>query len=104
MVELQPSKLAIRVRFPLPAHLMNFRVYILYSNALDRFYAGFTARGSQRIKEHRRKHQGWTGQANDWLEVFSTPVETRAEAREFEKQIKARGAKRFLAGRKQTEG
>lgn len=82
---------------------MNFRVYILYSNSLDRFYAGFTARGSQRIKEHRQKHQGWTGQADDWAEVFSIFVEMREEARTLEKQIKARGAKRFLADQKQSE-
>jgi putative endonuclease len=75
---------------------MNFRVYILHSHTLDRFYTGFTAKGPLRARQHRRQHPGWTGQADDWVEVFSTPRETRAEARELEKQIKARGAQRFL--------
>ena len=78
---------------------MSFRVYILHSADLQRFYTGFTARGSQRTLEHRRKHAGWTGQARDWVEVFGTEVETRTEARALEKQIKARGAQRFLADR-----
>ena len=99
MVELQPSKLAIRVRFPLPAPRMSFRVYILHSRTLDRFYTGFTAKGPLRVRQHRRKHLGWTGQTQDWMEVFSAPVNTRAEARELEQQIKARGAQRFLAER-----
>jgi predicted GIY-YIG superfamily endonuclease len=65
---------------------MNFRVYILHSHALDQFYVGFTTLGPLRVRQHRRKHQGWTGQANDWLDVFSAPVETRAKARALEKQ------------------
>ena len=78
---------------------MSFRVYILYSADLQCFYTGFTARGSQRTLEHRRKHAGWTGQAQDWVEVLGVDVETRTDARALEKQIKARGAQRFLADR-----
>ena len=79
---------------------MAYRVYILHSAALGQFYAGFTAKGPMRVRQHRRKHAGWTGQAHDWVEVFHRPVETREAARALEKQIKARGAKRFLDERK----
>ena len=81
---------------------MAFRVYILHSDILDRFYTGVTAKGPLRTRQHRRKHDGWTGQASDWVEVFHCPVETRAEARVLERQIKARGAKRFLDDRRVT--
>ena len=75
---------------------MDFRVYILHSASLDRFYVGFTSKGTLRIRQHKQKHKGWTGQADDWQEVFHCSVDTREAARSLEKQIKARGAKRFL--------
>jgi len=77
-------------------HLMKYRVYILHPSTLDRFYTGHTEKGSLRTRQHRQKHKGWSGQVDDWTEVFSTYADTREDARTMEKQIKVRGAKRFL--------
>jgi putative endonuclease len=82
---------------------MSHRVYILQSVALDRYYVGITERGERRLQEHRSKHKGWTSQADDWTETYGCQVATRTEARELEKQIKARGAVRWLADRKRND-
>ena len=81
---------------------MNHRVYILHSDALDRYYVGITERGERRLQEHRSKHKGWTCQADDWTETYGCLAATRTEARALEKQIKARGAMRWLADRQRN--
>ena len=73
-----------------------FHVYILYSAQLGRFYTGHSKYHWKRQRQHRAKNTHWTGQANDWREVYDCRVDTRAEASALEKKIKARGAKRFL--------
>jgi putative endonuclease len=74
-------------------------VYILRSESLGRYYTGFSCDHWKRQRQHRSRHKGWTGQAADWQEVFCIQVATIREARALEKQIKARGAGRFLSER-----
>ena len=76
---------------------MTYRVYILHSASLNRYYVGFTRRETERIREHNRGKTYWTSRADDWQEVYTKEVATVAEARTLEKAIKSRGARRFLA-------
>jgi putative endonuclease len=76
---------------------MAFRVYILFSPALRRHYVGFSSHHARRVRQHRRKHEGWSAQAQDWTEVWNQEVPDRASARKLEVRVKARGARRFLA-------
>jgi putative endonuclease len=71
-------------------------VYILYSDALDRYYIGQSMYRSKRIRQHRREKKHWTRRADDWREVFCQKVQTRDDARTLEVTIKNRGAARFL--------
>jgi putative endonuclease len=76
---------------------MKFYVYILYSATLQQYYTGFSQYSGKRLRQHKREHKSWSARANDWEEVYSCSVSSRIEARNLEKKIKARGAKRFLA-------
>jgi len=76
------------------------KVYILYSDSLDRHYIGFSKFTQKRVRQHRAEKVHWTARASDWRLVWSREVVTVNDARSLEKQIKARGAKRFL---QQTE-
>jgi len=74
----------------------NYDVYILYSKQLNQHYIGFSGTPAKRLNQHITGQGAWTSQADDWQMVFSKWCKTRLEARNLEKQIKARGAKRFL--------
>ena len=82
---------------------MPVKVYILWSPSRQRYYVGFSARGNQRLQEHRPGHTYWTSHADDWQQVWERVVGTREEARVWERKIKSRGAKRFLDATPQAE-
>ena len=71
-------------------------VYILYSAALDQFYAGLSRHPQRRLKQHLRGQSPWTSRAGDWVMVYQSRCDTMAEARAMEKRIKQHGARRFL--------
>jgi putative endonuclease len=75
---------------------MNRCVYILYSCSLKKYYTGFSGFPGKRERQHRSGQTYWTSRANDWEQVWSQAVGSREEARRLERQIKARGAARFL--------
>ena len=81
---------------------MHVHAYILWSASLHRHYVGFSARGQQRLQEHRNGHTDWTSRTNDWQSVWEQAVGTSAEARVLERKIKARGAQRFLVSLRQS--
>jgi putative endonuclease len=75
---------------------MNYYVYILYSPSLDKFYTGMSKFSVKRKRQHVKGQSSWTSKADDWIEVWKTQVDDSASARELEKKIKKRGAKRYL--------
>ncbi len=75
-----------------------FTVYILFSSTVDKYYVGFTSQSIEaRLRRHLSAHKGFTARAKDWEVVFTETVSTKSDATALEKQIKNRGAKRFLA-------
>ncbi|WP_235296399.1 GIY-YIG nuclease family protein [Portibacter marinus] len=74
-----------------------FTTYIIYSQALRKYYTGYTSQSAEeRLTYHNKKHQGFTSRAKDWVVVYSQSFPTRAEALLQERRIKKRGAVRFL--------
>jgi len=74
-----------------------FTVYILFSNQLHKHYVGYTSFPIEnRIKEHLYSHKGFTSNAKDWKAIYKKSVISKTEALKLEKQIKKRGAKRYL--------
>ncbi len=46
--------------------------YILFSNALDRYYIGHTTEAvEERLRKHLADHKAWTSRAKDWRVVYS---------------------------------
>ena len=76
--------------------VMTYFVYILYSKSHRRFYSGYTQELKNRLREH---NGGETKSIIPYLPyelVWSKEVTTRSQAMKIEKEIKSRGAERFL--------
>jgi len=73
-----------------------YYVYILFSPSLGKFYVGMSMFSSKRLRQHKKGQSQWTSVVDDWMEVWKTGVENSIDARELEKKIKSRGARRFL--------
>ncbi len=65
-----------------------FYCYIIYSKALDKYYVGYSADIVGRLKQHNKKHKGFTGAASDWKLVYCEKFETKKAALARERQIK----------------
>ena len=64
--------------------------YILYSQALDRYYIGHTGEGlDERIRKHLSGHDGYTSRAKDWQLVWFRSYETKEDAYAMEREIKS---------------
>ena len=68
---------------------MNYFVYIIYSETIDKFYIGYTADLEGRLIRHNQKSKGFTGKVNDWKIVYSEAFECQKRAMIRENQIKS---------------
>jgi putative endonuclease len=75
---------------------VQFYVYILFSEKLDKFYTGQTNNMEDRIMRHNSAQERFTSSGVPWKLVWSEPFKTRAEAVKLKKKIKKRGTKRYL--------
>ena len=73
-----------------------FRVYIIYSSLIDKFYTGQTEDIERRLEEHNRGKTSFSARGMPWTLVYSVECSSRTEALKLEKFIKKRGARRFL--------
>ncbi len=74
-----------------------FTVYILFSNQLQKHYVGYTGLSlSDRLQQHLYNHKGFTANTKDWEVVYQKEITNKPEALKLERQIKKRGAKRYL--------
>ena len=71
-------------------------VYILYSNTSSRYYVGQTSDINQRLERHNQGRVKSTKHGIPWEVVLQLDVSTRSEAMILEKQIKKRGARRYI--------
>ena len=74
-----------------------YYVYILYSEKVNKYYTGFTSLTPlERLTYHNYKNKSFTNQAEDWEIVHYEQFDLKKDALIREKQIKKRGAKRYL--------
>ena len=74
-----------------------FFVYILYSNALLKFYIGYTSEPIQlRLEKHLTNHSGFTGKAKDWVIVYFENCTDKPTALRREKEIKSWKSKKKI--------
>ena len=76
--------------------IVRIAVYIVFSPSLGKYYTGISKFRKKRSRQHQSEKRSWTSRASDWAQVFSQDFSSYAEARAFERKIKARGARRYL--------
>ena len=66
-----------------------YKVYILYSASLDKYYIGYTGdRIKERLRKHNSNHKGFTGGKGDWVLAFNEEFDEKELAIKRESQIK----------------
>jgi putative endonuclease len=75
---------------------MKYYVYIIFSSKLNKYYTGFTENFDIRLAQHNSGISTFTSKGIPWELVHVFEVISIKEARILEKEIKGRGAKRFL--------
>jgi len=65
-----------------------YKVYIIYSVKLDKYYIGFTSDIDDRLLKHNRKSKGFSSSGRPWILVYSESFENKKDAMKREKQIK----------------
>ncbi|WP_373275019.1 GIY-YIG nuclease family protein [Parapedobacter tibetensis] len=73
-----------------------YHVYILYSDALGKYYTGSCSDINKRLAEHNKGQSRYTKSGIPWGIVKDFEAANRREALKLEARIKKRGAKRFL--------
>jgi len=74
-----------------------YRLYILYSASLDKFYVGYTGNDpTERLRKHLSNHDGFTSKAKDWKIIYIEVFKSKAEAYARERQIKGWKNKRMI--------
>ena len=76
--------------------LMDFVVYILFSESTNKFYTGHTQNLENRLIEHNQGETSSIKSGIPWKLVWNQSCPSRSEAMKLENRIKKRGAKRFL--------
>ena len=78
---------------------MDYVVYILFSDSLQKYYVGQTSDVENRIHYHNTGKADFTSKGIPWRMIHSFPCATRSEAVRLEASIKKRGIKRYLQDR-----
>ncbi len=73
-----------------------FFVYVIYSEAFNKIYIGFTSNLENRIFAHNNLPKGWTSKFRPWQLVFSEKYETKKEAMIREQQLKSHAGRNFI--------
>ncbi len=66
-----------------------FKVYILYSKNIDRYYIGYTSDIlTERLRRHNSNHKGFTGKIGDWEIIYTEDYTLKEDATKREREIK----------------
>ncbi|CAN5505937.1 MAG: GIY-YIG nuclease family protein [Bacteroidia bacterium] len=75
---------------------MEYKVYIIYSSHLDKYYVGHTDNIDRRLKEHNTGQTRYTSTGDAWILKHTEPFATRADAMKREREIKARKSRKYI--------
>jgi putative endonuclease len=77
-------------------NVMNYKVYILWSEVLQKFYVGSTNDLDDRLYRHNSGQSTYSAKGIPWNLICSFDCADRKEAVNLENKIKKRGIERFL--------
>ena len=78
---------------------MQWQVYILYSEVLDRYYIGVTSDLEARLEKHITHYYGkthFTAKANDWRLCLSINCFNEKQAKCIERHIKKSKSRQYV--------
>ena len=75
---------------------MLYKLYIIYSFYLDRYYIGHTEDIIVRLEQHNSGISTYTAAAKDWVLVYSEDHDTRELARKREMEIKKKKSRKYI--------
>ena len=75
---------------------MIYFVYILYSQAKDRYYTGYTTNPEERTMEHNLGATFSTRPGRPWLLAYTEEFDNKSAAIRREKEIKGMKSHRFV--------
>ena len=74
-----------------------FWVYVLYSEAFDKIYIGYTSDLASRVESHNKlATKGWTLRYRPWALVYFKSFKTKPEAMKREKELKTARGRKFI--------
>jgi len=74
-----------------------FTVYVLYSDAFDKHYTGFTSRLEARIQSHNAlSGKGYTRRFRPWRLIYQKEFAVKSEAMLHEKWLKTGVGREFI--------
>ena len=75
---------------------MEYSIYILYSQSLDKFYTGSTQDIAERLRRHNLGHNKFTKTGTPWNLVYTEEYGTRSKAMSRENEIKAKKSRKYI--------
>jgi putative endonuclease len=75
---------------------MEYKVYILHSKTMDKYYVGYSEDVNRRLDEHNIGKGNFTSKGIPWEMIKTIACTSKTEAIVLEKRIKKRGIKRYL--------
>ena len=75
---------------------MEYWVYILFSENLNKYYVGSTNDLEKRLSVHNKGGKKYTTKGISWVLIKYYSCDFRKEAMQLERKIKKRGIKRYL--------
>jgi len=74
-----------------------FTVYVLYSEAFQKIYIGYSSDLKSRLESHNSlSDKGYTKRYRPWIVVYTEEFSTKAEALKREKQLKSARGREFI--------
>ncbi|SIN83627.1 GIY-YIG nuclease family protein [Algoriphagus halophilus] len=69
---------------------MEFKVYILFSTKLGKYYEGQTSDLTKRLERHNQGRERFTRTGTPWELIYSKPCVSRGKAMVLEKRFRGR--------------
>jgi putative endonuclease len=76
--------------------MQKYFLYILYSEALDRYYVGSSHDPETRLCFHNTSLKGWTKRGRPWELVFSKEFPSKIDALKIERWLKQQKSRSLL--------
>lgn len=75
---------------------LNYFLYILKSQKVDKYYTGISADPERRILFHNNVEKGFTARYRPWELVYKLELNSKEDALKLEKKIKSMKSKSFI--------